>query len=364
MALAGCLMGIVRVAWHVVGVRNMGGRSKAGLPIACGLAFALVLTWLDPIAREVVLVFAPFASAVLCAIAFQLLADEESMPPEYDQAGYLTPSMHTLLFFYLLVFCLSTGLFSVGAERGVVSIAVVVAFALVIAFAVSKKPWRTAIGDSAKIYLPLCILLCFCMVAGETIVTHVAASAAFCAALFQMCSNVTFLENIAAKFKADTISLLSTGRFAPTLGMGTGFALAYILVVVPLPFWAPFAVVAMVAAAVVFVYALLPFNHGNVMIGGVINDVDEGIVPILGEAGESAEEAFAREVDRIADSYALSPRECEVFELLVRGHNTTFIAEQLFISTSTVKTHCFRIYQKLGVHSKQEIIELLNRSHD
>ena len=63
----------------------------------------------------------------------------------------------------------------------------------------------------------------------------------------------------------------------------------------------------------------------------------------------------------LAGQIGLSPRQTEVLVLLSRGHNTKYIEEQLVISNHTAKSHIYHIYQKAGVHSKQEIIEMLER---
>lgn len=47
----------------------------------------------------------------------------------------------------------------------------------------------------------------------------------------------------------------------------------------------------------------------------------------------------------------LTPREREVFELLIRGHCNDEIAAQLFIARRTVETHRQRIVKKLSAHS-------------
>ena len=48
----------------------------------------------------------------------------------------------------------------------------------------------------------------------------------------------------------------------------------------------------------------------------------------------------------------LSPRELEVLELVARGTTNRRVAEQLFISEATVKTHLLHIYAKLGVNDR------------
>jgi DNA-binding CsgD family transcriptional regulator len=57
--------------------------------------------------------------------------------------------------------------------------------------------------------------------------------------------------------------------------------------------------------------------------------------------------------------YPLSPRECEVVELIARGNSVASIAERLVISENTVRTHMKRIYAKLAIHKRQELLDML-----
>lgn len=52
----------------------------------------------------------------------------------------------------------------------------------------------------------------------------------------------------------------------------------------------------------------------------------------------------------------LSPREQEVLELLSRGFRYKEIADKLFLSTETVRTHIRNIYEKLQVNSRTEAL--------
>jgi DNA-binding NarL/FixJ family response regulator len=52
----------------------------------------------------------------------------------------------------------------------------------------------------------------------------------------------------------------------------------------------------------------------------------------------------------------LSPREREIFELVVRGMSTQRIAEELTISVKTVETHRAHINRKIGAHSAADLI--------
>ena len=53
----------------------------------------------------------------------------------------------------------------------------------------------------------------------------------------------------------------------------------------------------------------------------------------------------------------LSNREIQIADLIVSGLTSPAIADQLFISLSTVKTHRKNIYKKLGIHSMIELVK-------
>ena len=52
----------------------------------------------------------------------------------------------------------------------------------------------------------------------------------------------------------------------------------------------------------------------------------------------------------------LSARELEVFAQLLSDKTQSEIADELFISTSSVHFHCKNIYKKLGVSSRRQIL--------
>jgi DNA-binding NarL/FixJ family response regulator len=57
------------------------------------------------------------------------------------------------------------------------------------------------------------------------------------------------------------------------------------------------------------------------------------------------------------EEISLSKREVEVLEQLSKGLSYTSIAENLFLSPSTVRKHIENIYKKLQVHSKIEAVQ-------
>jgi DNA-binding CsgD family transcriptional regulator len=57
----------------------------------------------------------------------------------------------------------------------------------------------------------------------------------------------------------------------------------------------------------------------------------------------------------------LTPRETEIANLVSAGYSTQEIADLLYLSTNTVKTHLTSIYRKLGVHTRVQLAQSLRR---
>lgn len=71
--------------------------------------------------------------------------------------------------------------------------------------------------------------------------------------------------------------------------------------------------------------------------------------------GEREEEVY----DRLAREAALSKREREVMKMLAKGYTSVYICEELGVSAGTAKAHVSHIYQKLGIHRKDELLRLI-----
>ena len=61
--------------------------------------------------------------------------------------------------------------------------------------------------------------------------------------------------------------------------------------------------------------------------------------------------------EKLPEGVRLTPREREVYVLLVAGRDSEYIANSLCVSRNTAKTHIKNIYAKFGVHKRQEFID-------
>ena len=73
---------------------------------------------------------------------------------------------------------------------------------------------------------------------------------------------------------------------------------------------------------------------------------------------------YQQRCNAVAERFGLSPRERDVFELLVRGRSIEYIAQSLTISFNTAKSHIRHIYVKADVHSRQELLDILDRESE
>jgi len=66
-------------------------------------------------------------------------------------------------------------------------------------------------------------------------------------------------------------------------------------------------------------------------------------------------------VAQMALDYKLSKRETEVLGYLSKGRSVPYMREAMVLSKSTIETHVKHIYAKCDVHSKQELLDLIER---
>jgi DNA-binding CsgD family transcriptional regulator len=77
--------------------------------------------------------------------------------------------------------------------------------------------------------------------------------------------------------------------------------------------------------------------------------------------GQRSQGRFLAALEKLAAERDLSHRETDVFKYLAMGRNTNYIAAHLHISYHTVRTHTHNVYVKIGVHSRSELMDLVDQ---
>lgn len=65
--------------------------------------------------------------------------------------------------------------------------------------------------------------------------------------------------------------------------------------------------------------------------------------------------------DEQVTALGITPRELEILEQIASGKSTRQIAESLFVSENTVKTHASRLFDKLGVNRRTQAVHEAKR---
>ena len=87
--------------------------------------------------------------------------------------------------------------------------------------------------------------------------------------------------------------------------------------------------------------------------GSAVADGSDGPVAPVGAVGPDGATGV--------DDCGLSLRECEVLQLMAEGLSNQEIANRLFVSLNTIKTHGSRIFEKLDVRRRTQAIEKAKR---
>lgn len=82
------------------------------------------------------------------------------------------------------------------------------------------------------------------------------------------------------------------------------------------------------------------------------------------EDGVSDRRTLKDRINDVCEQYKLTPRERELMELIYAGMSNKEIAETLFLSESTVKTHIYNIFRKLEVKNRVGVICIINGDTD
>jgi len=115
-------------------------------------------------------------------------------------------------------------------------------------------------------------------------------------------------------------------------------------------------------------YRFLVLEHSLEIYGGVIALIFSAVGIWLGFSLTRGRGTVVREVpirvpgpfernEARAEQLGVTPRELEVLEAMAAGYSNREIAEKLFVSENTVKTHAARLFAKLSARRRTQAVQ-------
>ncbi len=84
----------------------------------------------------------------------------------------------------------------------------------------------------------------------------------------------------------------------------------------------------------------------------------------LEEQKETKIKTIEERLDEIQQVFGLTQREKDLVALIYEGHSNAEIAAELFISESTVKTHIYNIFRKMGIKNRMSVMKIVRGEED
>ena len=119
-------------------------------------------------------------------------------------------------------------------------------------------------------------------------------------------------------------------------------------------------------------FRFLVLEHSLEIYGGLIAAIFAGVgiwlglkltrkkeveVVVVKEVPVPVSQPFAVDENRVKD-LGITKRELEILELIARGMSNREIAEKLFVSENTVKTHSSRLFDKLSAKRRTQAVQI------
>jgi DNA-binding CsgD family transcriptional regulator len=161
------------------------------------------------------------------------------------------------------------------------------------------------------------------------------------------------LVRMAHEWRMDVVDVFAPGMAASSAGVLAGTMLGSVVVsFLRLDLRSGYLIA--LGCAVMVMVALLFLLDDRAMV--VLINADD--------ARPSSPRRFAVRVGEVAREAGLTPRETEVMVLVAKGRTAQRIQEELGISAGTTNTHLNHVYRKLGVHDRQQMLDLLESDAD
>lgn len=372
LLIAGNLASKIGCAWLVIAICVACGAALegrwllVGTPIAVTLGAAVTLALVAlPVPSWVPLAVYTVAMPVGALIVRDVTRDAMRViaaAPAARETAITRPSSYlpfnSRVFVCFFVFSVAEGFaMRFGPQEGRVAS---MPFGLAALLLVTAYCWLSRSRQRFDLLFGMAVL---CSIAGFLVVPlpHATALATGALHVGDSCYQVLYnlvLFSIAGRNRLASLPVIAGGQAWTTAGIVVG-ANAGALVQANLQSDAAYLASAAVALALLayVLFGMRGFSFGETI---------EGITPV--EPLNVPEEPVGRSIEQacaeLAAAHGLTARETDVLCLLARGRNNSYIQEELSLTRNTVKSHIKHVYQKLGVHGHQELIDLANGVED
>ncbi len=178
------------------------------------------------------------------------------------------------------------------------------------------------------------------------------------------------LSFISKKWGLRPFLTFGLGEGCSSAGMAVGYALNYYGLLELIQdeggnIIAPFAaaLIVPVVVCVVFIFTEKDFDSLLALSDARVLDLKAMLLHSHALAAKREDRPWLGACEVVGKRAMLSKREQELLVELSRNRTLQEIADHLCITVATVRTHTHRVYSKLGVHSRSQLIELVRAEY-
>lgn len=322
--------------------------------LALGLLFVVMMGLLEGSLRLVV-ACALYATAALCVLALFLCVPERVVPKKIDKERSdkrtrITPASHIMLamnFFQIATVAALAAVFDMAIPCLLVAIATALVY--MFDFFGDKRLSEQNLSQVTSPATTAAYLMLFLF--GDPISLGALLLLTFFCTIFTISGYSAMSEHVRMS-KLAPFRLFARTRFydyfCASAGCACGLAIAWAASVDVL--------LAVKLSATVAVLLCFVSSYCRKSRFPELDILEEKIDPADPYA------ALKRKCRIVCNRYDLSPRQYDVLVLVAQGRNAKYVQQALTISCSTAQTHIRNIYNKTGVHSRQELLDLVEKA--
>lgn len=256
---------------------------------------------------------------------------------------------------------------------GLIALALAAGAAFMIPF-LNKNTDRMMHGQVQKIIFPLLVIGLLPLSLMNKYITLACLLVIVTAYVCLTLVNLDSLYCLVKRYKTSTLYLVGRGHSPILVGVAAGYLIGYTATVTGVMKADYLSMISLVLVVLLSIFiTIIKFDPDHLQIEHSQAEEAQAKRALEEQTREALEElqrAAAPEGGRwkakcayLAEKHGLSAREFEVFELLAKGRGTSYIQDRLYISPHTVKTHTYKIYKKLDVSSREELLTLIEKTH-